>query len=69
LAYWLDLRKINDTSPDELLYPDYYLDDSLIDAALQETQLFFAELVRENLPARNLIDSDFTFVNRRLAEP
>ena len=68
LAYWLDLRKINDTSPDELLYPDYYLDDSLVDAALEETQLFFAELVRENLPARNLIDSDFTFVNERLAK-
>ncbi len=68
LAYWLDLRKINDTSPDELLYPDYYLDDSLVDAALEETQLFFAELIRENLPARNLIDSDFTFVNERLAK-
>ncbi|HUP81446.1 MAG TPA: DUF1592 domain-containing protein, partial [Pirellula sp.] len=34
LAYWLDLRKINDTSPDEILYPDYYLDDSLVDSAL-----------------------------------
>ncbi len=68
LAYWLDLRKINDTSPDELLYPDYYLDDSLVDAALEETQLFFAELLRENLPARNLIDSDFTFANERLAK-
>ncbi len=67
LAYWLDLRKINDTSPDELLYPDYYLDDSLVDAALEETQLFFAELIRENLPVRYLIDSDFTFANERLA--
>lgn len=67
LAYWLDLRKINDTSPDELLYSDYYLDDWLVDSALAETQLFFAELLREDLPARNLIDSDFTFVNERLA--
>ncbi|MCA9140104.1 MAG: DUF1592 domain-containing protein [Planctomycetales bacterium] len=68
LAYWLDLRKINDTSPDELLYPDYYLDDSLVDASLEETQLFFAELIRENLPIRNLVDSDFTFLNERLAK-
>lgn len=67
LAYWLDLRKINDTSPDELLYPDYYLDDSLVDASLEETRLFFAELIREDLPISNLIDSDFTFVNERLA--
>lgn len=68
LAYWLDLRRINDTSPDEVLYPDYYLDDSLVDASLAETQLFFAELLRENLPARNLVDSDFTFANERLAK-
>jgi hypothetical protein len=68
LAYWLDLRKINDTSPDERLYPDYYLDDSLVDAALNETQLFFRELIRENLPARNLVDSDFAFLNERLAQ-
>ena len=67
LAYWLDLRKINDTSPDELLYPDYYLDDSLVDASLEETRRFFAELIGENLPVRNLVDSDFTFANERLA--
>ena len=68
LAYWLDLRRINDTSPDELLYPDYYLDDSLVDAALMETQLFFAEVIRENLPVRTLINADFTFANERLAK-
>jgi len=67
LAYWLDLRKVNDASPDERLYPDYYLDDSLVDAALTETQWYFRELVRENLPVRNLVSSDFTFLNERLA--
>lgn len=68
LDYWLDLRKINATSPNELLYPDYYLDDGLVDAAVQETRLFFAKLIDDNLPARNVIDSDFTFVNERLAD-
>ncbi len=67
LAYWLDLRKINDTSPDELMYPDYYLDDALVDAALTETQLYLQELVRGDLPARFVVDSDFTFANERLA--
>ncbi len=67
LAYWLDLRKINDTSPDERLYPDYYLDDSLVDSALTESQMYFRELVDKNLPARNIIDSDFAFINERLA--
>jgi mono/diheme cytochrome c family protein len=65
--YWLDLRKIDDTSPSAILYNDYELDDPLKLAALEETQLFFAELLRANLPARNVIASDFTYLNERLA--
>jgi len=68
LDYWLDLRKIQATSPDSGLYNDYYLDDALTEAALEETQLFFAELLRGDLPARTLIAADFAFVNERLAE-
>ena len=67
LDYWLDLRKIQATSPDGELYPDYYLDDLLADSALEETRLFFAELLRHDLPARNIIASDFTMLNERLA--
>mgnify|MGYP000858215890 CR=1 FL=1 len=67
LDYWLDLRKIQATSPDSALYNDYYLDDALTEAALEETQLFFAELVRADLPAKNLVASEFAFVNERLA--
>ncbi len=66
--YWLDLRKIDDTSPSTTLYNDYELDDPLKLAALEETRLFFAELLRADLPARNIVDSDFTFLNERLAE-
>ena len=67
LNYWLDLRKMEDTNPSTTLYNDYYLDDSLTEAALAETQLFFTELLREDLPARHIVDSDFTFLNDRLA--
>ncbi|MBL9188132.1 MAG: DUF1592 domain-containing protein [Opitutaceae bacterium] len=67
LDYWIDLRKMEDTTPSTTLYNDYYLDDALAEAAVIETQLFFAELLRRDLPARNLIDSDFTFLNERLA--
>ncbi len=67
LDYWLDLRKILDNSPDGSLYGDYYLDDWLTDSALLETQLFFAEMLKSNLPARTVADSDFAFVNERLA--
>src|SRR4029077_19016668 len=65
--YWLDLRKIDDTSPSTTLYNDYELDDPLKLAALEETRLFVAELLNADLPARNIVDSDFTFLNERLA--
>ena len=65
--YWLDLRKILATSPDAELYSDYYLDDLLTESALEETQRFFAELVHEDLPVRNLVASDFAMLNERLA--
>jgi len=68
LDYWLDLRDINANTPDAELYPDYYLDDQLTEASVQETRLFFRELVELDLPARNLVDSDFAFVNERLAQ-
>jgi len=68
LDYWLDLRKILATAPDGNLYPDYYLDDLLTESALAETQLFFAELLRADLPARNLVASDFAMLNERLAD-
>src|SRR4029077_8831796 len=66
--YWLDLRKIDDTSPSTTLYNDYELDDPLKLAAVEETRLFFAELLRGDLPARNVVASDFTFLNERLAD-
>ena len=60
------LYQIDATSPDEHLYPEF--DDVLNNALTRETELFIAELVKENLSVANLIDSDFTFLNRRLAE-
>ena len=64
LDYWLDLRRSTTTRPDAALYPDYYLDDLLTESALEETRLFFAELLRGNLPARNLVASDFAIRQR-----
>src|SRR5205814_1103667 len=67
LDYWLDLRRMVATAPDANLYSDYYLDDLLTESALQETRLFFDELVKDNLPARNIVASDFAMLNERLA--
>lgn len=68
LDYWLDLRKSNATAPDAGLYPDYYLDDLLVESATTETQLFFHELLHNDLPARNIVSSDFAMLNERLAQ-
>ncbi|HZS03684.1 MAG TPA: DUF1592 domain-containing protein [Blastocatellia bacterium] len=67
LDYWLDLRKVSNTSPDEVLYADYYLDDYLVESSEAETRSFLAELLRGDLPARNLVASDFVMINERLA--
>jgi hypothetical protein len=66
--YWLDLRKVDDTSPSTTLYNDYELDDPLKLAAMEETRLFFTEMLRADLPVRNIVDSDFTYLNERLAD-
>jgi hypothetical protein len=67
LDYWLDLRKMLATAPDANLYSDYYLDDLLTESALEETRSFFTELLRDDLPARNVVASDFAMLNERLA--
>jgi len=61
------LRKFDATTPSNTLYPDYYLDEGLTEAALDESRMFFTELLEKNLSARNVIDSEFTFLNERLA--
>jgi hypothetical protein len=66
VGQWLRLYDINATTPDKKLYPEF--DGLLSESISKETELFFAELIRENLSVANLIDSDFTFANRRLAQ-
>ncbi len=60
------LDELKATAPDPGLYPEY--DDRLGQAMAAETELFLTELIAGNYGAGTLIDADFTFVNRRLAE-
>ena len=62
---WLSLRDIDATTPDKALYPEF--DELLKWSAVQETQRFFDELLKEDLSVRNFVDSDFTMLNGRLA--
>jgi hypothetical protein len=67
LDYWLDLRAISGAAPDEELYPDYQLDDYLAESMIDETQLFFGELLKKNLHITNIVSSDFAILNERMA--
>lgn len=63
---WLDLSAINRVAINPEYYPDF--DNSLKEEMRQETQHFFAEILRKDLSAMNLLDSDFTMLNRKLAK-
>ncbi len=60
------LYEMKATNPDSGLYPEY--DDRLGQAMARETQLFLAELIAGDHGVGSLIDADFTFLNRRLAD-
>ncbi len=61
---WLGLRTIDATSPDMKLYPEF--DEVLKRSMVGETEAFFAEMVRENRPITDFIQSDWLMINRRL---
>jgi len=65
VGQWLRLYKVNVTSPDDGLYPEF--DELLSNAIPEETELFIAHMLENNLGVDHLVDSDFTFLNRRLA--
>lgn len=64
--YWLDLRKVHRDEPDIRRFPEYRFDAYLVESMERETRAFFAAMVRDNLPASTLLNSDFVFVNDRL---
>lgn len=65
LGQWLDLRLIDFTMPDPKLYPEF--DTALREAMVAETELFFREVLKNDLSVNEFVDSDFTYLNQRLA--
>ena len=63
---WLYLRNLRGVVPDAVVFPEF--DENLRDAFLQETELFFESLIRENRSVLDLLGADYTYVNERLAE-
>jgi mono/diheme cytochrome c family protein len=65
VGQWLGLRDIEATEPSEILYPEF--DDMLKASMVRETELFFEEVLKNDLSLANFISSDFTMLNGRLA--
>lgn len=62
---WLQLRDVANLSPDPGRYPGF--DEELRAAMLQETELFFEAIVREDRSVLEFLNADFSYVNERLA--
>lgn len=65
-AQWLYLRNLDSITPDGRLFPDF--DDNLRQALRQETEMLFEEVLREDAGVMQLIQSDHTWLNERLAK-
>jgi hypothetical protein len=63
---WLYLRNLDHQRPDVFLFPNF--NTRLRVAMKQETELFFASIVRENRSVLDFIDADYTYLNEPLAE-
>jgi hypothetical protein len=64
-SQWLQLGKLDRTNADAARLPD--IEDDLRQAFRRETELFVASVARENRSVVDLLRSDYTFLNERLA--
>jgi len=65
VGQWLQVRNIQAQVPDQTLYPDF--EDTLRQAMVKETELFFESQVRDDRPITELLTANYSFLNERLA--
>jgi hypothetical protein len=63
---WLELRRLESAAPDRDKFPGF--EDYLRMSMRKESELFFANIMREDRSILDLIDAKYTFLNQRLAE-
>jgi hypothetical protein len=63
---WLFLRNVPAVQPDPAAFPDF--DENLRQAMEKETTLWLESTLRENRSVVDLLKTDYTYVNQRLAE-
>ena len=66
LDYWLRLKDIKLTEPDEKLYPEF--NELLLESMTAEPRAYFAEMLRRDLGARCVVASDFAMLNLPLGQ-
>jgi hypothetical protein len=66
LRVWLELDNIGEMPPSREFVSFYR--DNLESAMRQETELLFENVLNKNLPPRELIAANYSFINRELAE-
>ncbi|MFO0868838.1 MAG: DUF1592 domain-containing protein [Pirellulales bacterium] len=64
-AQWLNLRGLDEVTPDPQQFPDFSA--ALRADMRRETELVFDAILRDDRSLLELLDADFTFVNERLA--
>lgn len=62
---WLHLRKLAGVTPDKDVFPTF--DAALRDSMRDETEHYFAHILRNDRSVLEFLDSDYTFVNETLA--
>lgn len=67
LDSWLNLRDIGNLPPPRQSAREYY-SEALPESMKQEARLFFRNLLDTNGPATDLINADYTFVDKKLAK-
>jgi hypothetical protein len=63
---WLELRRLDETTPDPQLYPEYRF--LLHEGIASEPRAFLRELITHDLPVTSLLRPGFAMVTQRLAE-
>ena len=62
---WLYLRNMARVQPDPIAFPNF--DENLRDSMQKETELLLESMLHEDHSVVELLDSDYTFINERLA--
>jgi hypothetical protein len=63
---WLELSRLDETTPDPQLYPEYRF--LLHEGMAAETRAFLRELIQNDLPITHLLKPGFAMLTQRLAE-